>query len=136
MFGNTFVKSGGGGPQTYGTHGLALTVPAGTTLFMSIFSTGFLAGLSANPIYKDGTIKNFVARVGLGTQPASGALTFTLNVNGVATALVCTVPANGPGGEYRSLNKFAYTAGDLIRIDVRNFAVAASIPVGMVTFDL
>lgn len=124
--------------QIFGTHGLSQTINASVTEFMSIFATGKLAALSANPLPFNCTLKNLRVRGASGAQPASGSLVITLyNATAAAsTGLTVTIAAGSTGTVFEDLiHTYSYTAGDLLRIDCLNNATGASKALGMVTFE-
>lgn len=122
--------------QVFGSHGLSQQVPGATTQYMSIFGTGFLAALSANPVQKNGTLKNLRVRTG-SAQPGTGSMVVTLNVGGSPSALTLTIAAGAAAGSFAdTTHSVAYSAGSNIRFDFQNNASTASAQVGMVTFDM
>jgi hypothetical protein len=123
--------------QVFGSHAQAGQVAASTTSFLSIFNVGFVASLAANPLPFSGTLKNLRVRGTSAAQPATGAMTITINVDGSATALTLTIAAGSTSTSFSDLvNTVAYTAGSLIRIDCANAASSASKPLGMVSFEI
>jgi hypothetical protein len=69
----------------------------------------------------------------ISTQAASGSLVMTLRKNGVDTASVITIPANGPAGVYSDMiHSVKWTLGDLF--SVHNVNNATDISTTVVAF--
>lgn len=76
-----------------------------------------------------------------GTQPASGALTFTLmkgsTVGSIAdTALTLSIPLStvaGSGNVYGGTGKIAVGAGDIVVMKIVNAATAASLTINSIS---
>ena len=115
-----------------GGHGAGGTIPASTTYYVTPFVNGLSAIGNNAFIPITGVVKNLLIRMS-GTQPASGSLVVTFFNGGGATVLSVTISAGAGVGTYQdAVNKIAYGAGDIFRIELRNNALAASAPISMV----
>lgn len=128
---------GDGGTLYYsdvlGAHGLLATIAASGTQFLCPFVTGLQAVATTLGYPEAGTLKNCYFRIA-GTQPASGSLVCTLTVNGVATAIVVTVPAGSTTGTFSdTTHTAAISAGDRIGWTIVNNASGTSAQVGFVS---
>jgi hypothetical protein len=122
--------------SVYAAHAGNAVVPAGATLYLVPFVYGLVAFNGAIGYPFNGIARYMYFRVG-GTQPGTGSLTCTLFKNGVATAKVATVPANGVSGDYANIvDDVSLVAGDRVGWTLQNNAGADSIVVGNVTMGI
>lgn len=106
------------------------TVGAGVTTYANLFGglTSFSTTESSRQslVTNSGNISRLYVRTS-NTQPGTGALVFTLRVNGVDTALTVTVAANAVAGTFSdTVNSVAVNAGDLISLKLVNGASGTS----------
>lgn len=120
-----------------GTLGITMLTSAGATGATGLGyiapegNTGFGTSAPANEILisEAGTLSNLY--VTLGAALASGTRSFTLRVNGVNSALTCTISAGGTAASDTS-NSVAVNAGDRLVIVTGGSAVAiTSVGIGM-----
>lgn len=130
-----FLRLGGIFTQSsdvMGGHGVAGTVPAGTTYYIVPFIPGLDTVGRSTPWPIGGTLKNLYVRT-VGAQPGTGTLVFTLYdaTAAVSTGIVATVPAGGVSAVYSdTTHTYVLPAGNQIQLQIKNNAAAASAPVG------
>jgi len=98
--------------------------------------TGPVAAATSSLVSVSGTIKNLYFRV-VGTQPASGSLVVTVQINGVDTAITVTAAAgSGTATLSDTTHTAAVTAGQQVTIKCVNNATAASINIRGISMDI
>jgi len=116
-------------PYIFGTHAVNAVIGAGATLYWTNRITGAGAGTLAqrqSSMTFSGTASHLQVRTST-TQPVSGALTFTVQKNGVDTALVLVIAAGSAAGVYDNvINTFTFVDGDLISFKGVNSATGNS----------
>jgi hypothetical protein len=116
-----------------GTFLNGVQVPASTTWYSCPFKPTADVTQNQFPWPEGGRLSDMIFRVGL-TQPASGSLVLTLQVNNVDTALVVTVPANSTVGSFSNTSAAVnISAGDLLKWKIQNNATASSMSLTGVT---
>lgn len=138
---------GGGGGAVITGPGLSLcidpgpfNVPGSTEIWYA-FETGVIgdpydppappstAGTAFTTIPRDGTLRKFYVTL-VGTQPVSGALTLTIMINGVDTAVVVVVPPlTGSVVASDVTHSVAVSAGDFLTVHILNAAATPSVGV-------
>ena len=118
----------------YPMHGLNGSIAAGATMELPPFLFG-LNGTGYNSAAPGaGVLKNLSVTIN-SPQPGSGTLVFTVMVENVVSALLCTVPINAAAGAYVDVTHFpSVAAGARVRVQVKNNATAASAIIGAVSF--
>lgn len=105
-------------------------VPAAATRYVSFFNGGSNLGTSANGREWITPMSGRLILLHLQTssaQPATGALTTTLLVNGVASVVTLTVPADSEAGIFSDVQHAALVSrGDLVQLQLVNAADANS----------
>lgn len=82
---------------------------------------------------RSGTIRNFRIRYSVAGTSVGATVTYTLFVNGVATALTLTIPADGASLDGSNLvAMIAVVAGDLLDIAVTKSGILLTSPQGIV----
>jgi hypothetical protein len=108
---------------------LANTIAASTTSYNGFISGAFVT--AANEYTRNflipvaSTAGNYSIQT-ITTQPATGALIFTIRKNSVDTAITITVPAGSAGAISTTATTVAFSALDRISIKVQNLATTAS----------
>ena len=102
------------------------TIASGASNTAKPFRSG-LGGAGFNvAIPLAGTLKNLYFRTG-STQPASGSLTCTLNVNNSQKTVVATCPAGSAANTFSdTTHTYALSAGDVVWFDLKNNATGTS----------
>lgn len=118
-----------------GANALGTMVPASTTTYLPIYGTAFDTTEHEVVIPFSGVIRNLKV-VTSTAQPASGTLTIMVRKNGVDTAVVATVPANGAAGTHSSSISLVVAAGDVITVKFANAATGVSAAVKGVTLEV
>lgn len=105
----------------------SVTVPASTTYYGAPFKVGVDATTHSIPWAEGGVLSNMSVRIS-SSQPASGSLVITLQVNGVDTSIVVTIAAGtvGPATVSDTTHTATISATDTLRWKVVNNATAAS----------
>lgn len=106
------------------------TIAGSTTNYLSI--NGGTAAANATEanrqciVSTSGTLKNLYVATST-TQPAGGALTFTLRKNGSDTALTLSIPASTAAGAFSdTTNAVSVSAGDLLSLKAANGSASTS----------
>lgn len=128
---NTFnnKQSSGSGKSFLCANHLANTIAASTTSYNGFISGTFVT--AANEYTRNflipvaSTAGNYSIQT-ITTQPATGALIFTIRKNSVDTAITITVPAGSAGAISTTATTVAFSALDRISIKVQNLATTAS----------
>lgn len=115
------------GRQLFLLNGYADTIPAGATRYMPLHEDGGVWSAAYNDlIAAAGVMKNAYFNT-LSAQSATGSLVFTLQDDGVDTALVVTVPAGSGAGQFNDLaHEVSIAAGSLCQWKIVNNASATS----------
>lgn len=125
--------------EILGGHGNGGTVPASSTNYICPFVPGIDTVGRSFPISKAGTLKNLFLRLA-SAQPASGSLVAEIFAGAsgtTATGIKITIAAGSASGTYsNTTNSYAFSAGDLVKVNLTNNATAPSGVIGGVSFQL
>ena len=115
--------------------GAAKTIFVNTSNDIVNASSSENAGIAGNTLYTPSDIfRTYISSAGVfknaaiytSGQPASGSLVITLLVNGVASSLSITVPANGAGYYANTTDNVSISAGDYVEWQLSNNATTPS----------
>lgn len=111
------------------------TLGAGVTNTLPFYSLALNASAVNMLLTRAGKIKNLYLRLA-NSQPATGSLVATLYVNNVASSLVLTIAAGSGAATYSETStEVTVSAGDLVRVDIKNNATGTSAAIGAMVAD-
>lgn len=139
--GDSHNHNGGDGADLFYKDELGMwingTVAASTTLYGAPYKPALDASTVNWPMTEAGTLSNLTVRKSSGgAQPATGSLQITILVNNVASILsVSFTNGDGAGGLTKTdTDEVAVSAGDQVRIEVKNNASSTSASIVGVSF--
>jgi hypothetical protein len=131
-----YLMAGQEGFYIYGMHGQGAQVNAGATHYLTPFIDKINTTGTNVVIPISGVLKKLYFVTGI-TQPATGSLVVTVQINTSNSSLALTVPANGAGGVWtNATSEVSVNAGDLLRLSIKNNASSSSTNIGTASFML